>query len=60
MPPLRRGAANLNSLWEYDGWAEAENGGIYFEGGGKTDWGRSFAFWKDEVGLLYTLHAVDP
>jgi 1,4-alpha-glucan branching enzyme len=46
---LHHGAANLNSLWEYDGWAEDANGGIYFEGGGKTDWGRSFAFWKDEV-----------
>ena len=55
---LHHGAANGNSLWEYDGWSDDENGGIYFEGGGKTDWGRSFAFWKSEV-CEYLAASVD-
>jgi hypothetical protein len=46
---LHHGAAKLNSLWEYDGYGPDHNGGIYFEGGGSTDWGRMFSFWKDEV-----------
>ena len=38
-----------NSLWEYDGWSQDDNGGIYFEKAGDTGWGQSFAFWKEEV-----------
>ena len=45
---LHHGAANGNSLWEYDGWSDG-NGGIYFERAGDTGWGQGFAFWKEEV-----------
>jgi len=34
-------------LWEFDG--HAHEGGIYFEGGRMTDWGRGPAWWKEEV-----------
>ncbi|MDB5862766.1 MAG: hypothetical protein JWO70_572 [Betaproteobacteria bacterium] len=36
-----------NVLWEYDGYTN--EGGIYFEGGMSTDWGRGPAWWKREV-----------
>jgi 1,4-alpha-glucan branching enzyme len=36
-----------NVLWEYDG--HTNDGGIYFEGGQSTDWGRGPAWWKGEV-----------
>jgi 1,4-alpha-glucan branching enzyme len=36
-----------NVLWQYDGYAN--EGGIYFEGGQMTDWGRGPAWWKQEV-----------
>lgn len=36
-----------NILWEYDGYTH--EGGIYFEGGQMTDWGRGPAWWKQEV-----------
>jgi 1,4-alpha-glucan branching enzyme len=36
-----------NSLWEFDGYRD--NGGIYFEGGEETPWGRGPALWKTEV-----------
>ena len=36
-----------NVLWEYDGYSH--EGGIYFEGGRMTDWGRGPAWWKREV-----------
>ncbi|MEF8702786.1 MAG: alpha-amylase family glycosyl hydrolase [Candidatus Accumulibacter sp. UW26] len=36
-----------NVLWEFDGYAR--DGGIYFEGGQMTDWGRGPAWWKREV-----------
>jgi len=36
-----------NVLWECDG--ETREGGIYFEGGQPTDWGRGPAWWKREV-----------
>jgi 1,4-alpha-glucan branching enzyme len=41
-----------NILWQYDGWTEHANGkdgGIYFEGGKWTDWGRGPAWRKKEV-----------
>ncbi|MDJ0741315.1 MAG: alpha-amylase family glycosyl hydrolase [Gammaproteobacteria bacterium] len=39
-----------NILWEYDGYRGPRNqGGIYFEGGRWTDWGRGPAWWKREV-----------
>jgi 1,4-alpha-glucan branching enzyme len=34
-------------LWEYDGYTA--EGGIYFEGGQQTPWGRGPAWWKHEV-----------
>ena len=46
---LHHGAANGNSLWEFDGWSQDDNGGIYFEKAGDTGWGQGFAFWKEEV-----------
>lgn len=36
-----------NTLWEYDG--NTNQGGIYFEGGQDTSWGRGPAWWKQEV-----------
>lgn len=36
-----------NILWEFDGYAN--EGGIYFEGGQMTWWGRGPAWWKREV-----------
>lgn len=36
-----------NVLWEFDGYAR--DGGIYFEGGQMTHWGRGPAWWKREV-----------
>lgn len=36
-----------NVLWQFDG--HAHDGGIYFEGGGMTPWGRGPAWWKWEV-----------
>ncbi|GAB5401862.1 MAG: alpha-amylase family glycosyl hydrolase [Aureliella sp.] len=41
-----------NLLWRYDGYHTADDpycGGIYFEGGRMTDWGRGPAWWKEEV-----------
>ncbi|WP_020470451.1 alpha-amylase family glycosyl hydrolase [Zavarzinella formosa] len=37
-----------NVLYEYDGYAN-DNGGIYFEGGQDTWWGRGPAWWKRDV-----------
>jgi 1,4-alpha-glucan branching enzyme len=36
-----------NVLWEFDGYMH--EGGIYFEGGQMTQWGRGPAWWKREV-----------
>ena len=36
-----------NILYEFDGYEN--EGGIYFEGGQSTDWGRGPAWWKREV-----------
>jgi 1,4-alpha-glucan branching enzyme len=36
-----------NVLWEFDGYTN--EGGIYFEGGQSTPWGRGPAWWKREV-----------
>jgi 1,4-alpha-glucan branching enzyme len=36
-----------NVLYEFDGYTN--EGGIYFEGGQSTDWGRGPAWWKREV-----------
>lgn len=46
---LHHGAPDGNMLWEYDGWGPDMNGGIYHEGAHDTPWGRSWAFWKEEV-----------
>eukprot|EP00850_Spirogloea_muscicola_P023978 SM000416S15661 [mRNA] locus=s416:10841:15493:+ [translate_table: standard] len=46
---LNHGAAKLNSLWAYDGANPDNKGGIYFDGGRDTPWGKSFAFWQREV-----------
>jgi 1,4-alpha-glucan branching enzyme len=37
-----------NSLWQFDGNTK-DGGGIYFEGGKSTPWGRGPAWWKQEV-----------
>lgn len=39
---------NDNSLWRFDGNMK-DNGGIYFEGGWGTSWGKGPAWWKQEV-----------
>jgi 1,4-alpha-glucan branching enzyme len=44
-----------NSLWEYDGYTD--QGGIYFEYGQNTDWGRGPAWWKQEVRDFFYLNA---
>lgn len=46
---LNHGSAKLNSLWCWDGYGPHGNGGIYFEGGGETTWGKKFAFHKPQV-----------
>lgn len=46
---LHHGAVEKNALWDYDGWEQSGNGGIYHEGAGDTPWGRAFAWWKREV-----------
>ncbi|XP_026194494.1 uncharacterized protein LOC34620023 [Cyclospora cayetanensis] len=46
---LNHGSAKLNSLWNWDGYGQHNNGGIYFEGGGESGWGRKFAFHKREI-----------
>ena len=46
---LHHGAPSGNALWDYDGWEQGHNGGIYHEGAPDTRWGRQFAFWKREV-----------
>ena len=46
---LHHGAPAGNALWDYDGWEQGHNGGIYHEGAPDTRWGRQFAFWKREV-----------
>ncbi len=47
-----------NVLWQFDGWAHPDvdregrpiqGGGIYYEGGQDTSWGRGPAWWKREV-----------
>lgn len=46
---LHHGAVQKNALWDFDGWEQGGNGGIYHEGAGDTPWGRAFAWWKREV-----------
>lgn len=46
---LHHGAVDGNALWNYDGWAENNNGGIYHENAPDTEWGRALAHWKTEV-----------
>nr|AAU01394.1 putative 1,4-alpha-glucan branching enzyme 2 [Toxoplasma gondii] len=46
---LNHGSAKLNSLWNWDGYGKDASGGIYFEGGGESGWGRKFSFHKREV-----------
>jgi 1,4-alpha-glucan branching enzyme len=41
-----------NSLWQLDGYTK-DDGGIYFEGGQNTDWGRGPAWWKREVQAFF-------
>lgn len=38
-----------NVLWRFDGADPLNQGGIYFEGGRMTPWGRGPAWWKQEV-----------
>jgi 1,4-alpha-glucan branching enzyme len=46
---LHHGAVDGNALWDYDGWSDNNNGGIYHENAPDTEWGRSLAHWKVEV-----------
>ncbi|KAI3423988.1 hypothetical protein D9Q98_009821 [Chlorella vulgaris] len=46
---LHHGAPAGNMLWDFDGWEEAANGGLYHEGAPDCPWGRQWAFWKAEV-----------
>jgi len=45
-----------NALWNFDGYADG-TGGIYFEGGPVTPWGRGPALWKAEVQELFYQNA---
>uniref|UniRef100_A0A7S0N4K5 1,4-alpha-glucan branching enzyme n=1 Tax=Pyramimonas obovata TaxID=1411642 RepID=A0A7S0N4K5_9CHLO len=53
---LNHGASKLNNLWMWDGYGPKNNGGIYFETGKDTPWGRQFSFDKPEV-QAYLLEA---
>ena len=44
-----------NVLWQFDGYEH--EGGIYFEGGATTPWGRGPAWWKWEVQDYFYQHA---
>jgi 1,4-alpha-glucan branching enzyme len=44
-----------NVLWDYDGYDR--DGGIYFEDGPETPWGRGPAWWKREVQEFYYQNA---
>eukprot|EP00920_Eleutheroschizon_duboscqi_P006915 GHVT01016079.1.p1 GENE.GHVT01016079.1~~GHVT01016079.1.p1 ORF type:complete len:354 (-),score=98.24 GHVT01016079.1:261-1172(-) len=46
---LNHGSAHFNSLWKWDGYGPNNNGGIFFEGGQETPWGRTFAFQQPMV-----------
>lgn len=46
---LNHGAARMNSLWAYDGWNPDNKGGLYFDGGADTPFGKSFAWWQHEI-----------
>eukprot|EP01053_Blabericola_migrator_P002582 Blabericola_migrator_1__2581@NODE_172_length_12094_cov_159_438181_g149_i0_p3_GENE_NODE_172_length_12094_cov_159_438181_g149_i0NODE_172_length_12094_cov_159_438181_g149_i0_p3_ORF_typecomplete_len463_score72_24Alphaamylase/PF00128_24/3_9e43hDGE_amylase/PF14701_6/6_2e05hDGE_amylase/PF14701_6/3e03GHL10/PF02638_15/0_0042Alphaamylase_C/PF02806_18/0_0077Melibiase/PF02065_18/0_0088AP_endonuc_2/PF01261_24/2_2AP_endonuc_2/PF01261_24/2_3e02AP_endonuc_2/PF01261_24/1_1e03GHL6/PF14871_6/0_16Peptidase_C10/PF01 len=46
---LNHGSAKRNSLWNFDGYGPNNNGGIYFEGGKETGWGRQFNFASSQV-----------
>eukprot|EP00919_Chromeraceae_sp_WS-2016_P012280 GHVR01028702.1.p1 GENE.GHVR01028702.1~~GHVR01028702.1.p1 ORF type:complete len:508 (-),score=152.88 GHVR01028702.1:206-1729(-) len=46
---LNHGSSKLNSLWNWDGFAGHGGGGIYFQGGEDTPWGRKFSFHSHEV-----------
>ena len=57
---LHHGAPAGNNLWDYDGWSQDFNGGIYHENAPDTPWGRQFAFWKNEVrkGVVFWLRVL--
>jgi len=46
---LNHGSSKNNTLWMWDGYGPDNNGGIYFETGDDTPWGRQFSFDKPEV-----------
>lgn len=46
---LHHAAVKKNALWNFDGWSENNNGGIFHEGAPDTEWGRALAHWKTEV-----------
>ena len=51
---LHHPAVEGNILWDFDGWSQDNNGGIYHEGAPDTQWGRGYAWWKSEVIDLLT------
>eukprot|EP01054_Gregarina_sp_Poly1_P004931 Gregarina_sp_Poly_1__4930@NODE_2615_length_1914_cov_132_693016_g1658_i0_p1_GENE_NODE_2615_length_1914_cov_132_693016_g1658_i0NODE_2615_length_1914_cov_132_693016_g1658_i0_p1_ORF_typecomplete_len324_score34_09Alphaamylase/PF00128_24/3_9e33CBM_48/PF02922_18/3_6e07hDGE_amylase/PF14701_6/1_8e06GHL10/PF02638_15/9_5e05Glyco_hydro_70/PF02324_16/0_26Glyco_hydro_70/PF02324_16/15Cellulase/PF00150_18/0_0069GHL6/PF14871_6/0_021DUF4015/PF13200_6/0_023Melibiase/PF02065_18/3_6e03Melibiase/PF02065_18/0_047Glyco len=46
---LNHGSARRNSLWNFDGYGQNNNGGIYFQHGKETGWGRQFNFEAAQV-----------
>ncbi|KAF8819808.1 alpha amylase, catalytic domain-containing protein [Cardiosporidium cionae] len=46
---LNHGSSKDNLLWNWDGYGCNKEGGIYFEGGHDSGWGKAFAFHKKEV-----------
>eukprot|EP01055_Gregarina_sp_Pseudo9_P005810 Gregarina_sp_Pseudo_9__5809@NODE_87_length_4395_cov_6_813361_g79_i0_p2_GENE_NODE_87_length_4395_cov_6_813361_g79_i0NODE_87_length_4395_cov_6_813361_g79_i0_p2_ORF_typecomplete_len620_score56_07Alphaamylase/PF00128_24/1_5e42CBM_48/PF02922_18/2_8e06Alphaamylase_C/PF02806_18/5_1e06hDGE_amylase/PF14701_6/7_4e05hDGE_amylase/PF14701_6/1e03GHL10/PF02638_15/0_00045GHL5/PF14872_6/2_2GHL5/PF14872_6/2_6Melibiase/PF02065_18/0_027_NODE_87_length_4395_cov_6_813361_g79_i023474206 len=46
---LNHGSAKRNSLWNFDGYGPNNNGGIYFQNGKETGWGRQFNFESSQV-----------
>ena len=56
LPPLPLAArAQGNTLWNWDGYGPNNNGGVYFETGRDTPWGKCFAFKTHQVCLYASL-----
>ena len=41
---LNHGSSKRNELWAFDGYCSNNNGGIYFDKGEDTPWGKKFSF----------------
>jgi hypothetical protein len=51
---LHHGAPSGNMLWDYDGWEEGHNGGIYHEGAPDCMWGRCAGACKKGYLLMHS------